>query len=562
MYRYSKLSLVVMIIAILAYTSISIEAYDHGVHGSASISRRVEIFQGGFIHIYDEIEFKPYTLTANISLQGYPYNGIFKIDVYDKLGRISGYNLSNGSLTISFGKPLDEGEEDTIYVSIVYRGLFDFKTRRGEPLEVTVIIPSIIPLYMNTTIFDFRVETLKSFSWTSATYENYLWTWYGEGFLSYQTTNVSSIPRFFNITFKGNFISAEILSFTKDVYVGWDGALRIESTYRLKSLSNTSIQTIDLPLIENATRIDAYDFLGNLRPISYKRAYSIAEVNLRYPLGYGEHTSFTISYEASRDYVDFSFLSINQRVRIPVYLEYPSYIGRYRINVHLPWTASIVDVYMDGLNASIIDRGGDKLSLEIDSEKLSSRGFLTISFNYTPFTVIGRYTGIAIAIALIALIPLRSVRARLKTSREAIAKPAIVKLLDELSKAYEDLFSLEDRVDSMIYDALRRGSYSEVRDIRSRYSRDMEGLWRRIARIEEEIARSNPKARSMISKIREVLSEADLAKEQLEIARRRYMSRSIGRAALERSERDYRRKMESVRGRIGRIIEDMKEIQR
>lgn len=558
MYRYLKLSLVIAIIAILAYTSISIEAYDQEPYGSASISRYVEIVQGGLIHLYDEIEFKPYNPIENLSLQGYPYNGILRIDVYDKLRRISSYNLSNGSLTISFDKPLSE--EDTVYVSILYRGLFSFKTRGVEPLEVTVSIPSPIPLDTNTTSFKFRVETLKSFSWASSTYENYIWTEYGEGFLYYQTTNASDIPRFFNITFRGNFISAEVVSLTKDVYVGWDGALRIESTYRLRSLSNTPIQTIDLPVLENATRVNVFDSLGNLRPLNYKKAYSIAEVNLRYPLGYGEYASFTISYEAPREYVDFSFLSINQRVRIPVYIEYPSYTGMYRVNVHLPWTASILDFRIEGLNASIADKGGDKLSVEVYSGSIPVRGFIVIYFNYTPLTVIGRYTGIALAIVLIALIPLRSIRARFKTSRETIATPSIVKLVDELSKAYEDLFTLEDRIDSMIYNAIRRGSYGEVKDIRSRYSKDLENLWRRIDKIEDEIARSNPKARSMISTIKDALSEADLAKEQLEIARRRYMSRSIGRAALERSEKDYRRKIESIRGRIGRILEDMKGI--
>ncbi|MEM2740311.1 MAG: hypothetical protein QXQ29_05880 [Candidatus Bathyarchaeia archaeon] len=563
MYRDLKRSLLFTILAtaILVYGSISLEAYTTDLYGSISISRRVQIFQGGLVSLYDELELTPYTIIGNISLQGYPYDNLIDIDVYDTLGRVSSYRLSNRSLDIVFDEPLTEGEKDDIHVSIVYRGVFSFKTQTGGPLEVTVSIPSLILLNMNVTSFTFRVETPESFSWTSSTYESYGWTGQGEGFLSYQTINASNIPRFFNVTFRGNFISAEVVSLTKDVFVNWDGATRIESTYRLRSLSDAHIQTIDLLIPENATGIDASDSFGNLRPINYRRAYSVAEVNLRYLLGYGEYASFTVSYEAPKDYVEFSFLASRQKVKIPIRLEYPSYMGRYRINIHLPWMASIGDVSIEGLNASVVDRSGDRLSVEVESTRLKGDGLLIVSFDYTPFTIIGKYTGMVAVIVLLVLIPLRSIKTKLK-AREEAAAPTIVKLADELSKAYEDLFVLEDKIDSMISSALRKGSYSEVKGIRSRYSKEVENMLKRIAKLEDEIARSKPEARSMISAIRGILSEADLAREQLELARTRYMGRAIGRAALERSERDYRRKMESVRGRIGRIIEDMKEIQR
>ncbi|MDW8061576.1 MAG: hypothetical protein RMJ00_02630 [Nitrososphaerota archaeon] len=550
-----SLLLTILATAILIYGSIPSEAYTVDLYGSTSISRCIRILQGGLISLYDEVELTPYTPIDSISLQGYPYDDLIEIDVYDTLGRISNYRLSNGSLDIVFDEPLTE--EDDIHVSIMYRGVFSFKTQTGGPPEITVSIPSPTVLGMNVTSFTFRVETLKSFSWTSSTYGSYGWTGQGEGFLSYQTSDTSNIPRSFNVTFRGNFISAEILSLTKDVYVNWDGAIRIESTYRLRSLSDAYIRTIDLLIPEDAVGVDASDSFGNLRPINYRRAYSVAEVNLRYLLGYGEYASFTISYEAPKDYVDFNFLAYHHRVKIPIRLEYPSYMGRYRVNIHLPWTASIVDASIEGLNASIVDRGGDRLSVEVEAKRLDEGGFLIVSFNYTPFTIIGKYTGIVAAIILVVLIPLRSIK--VKAGGEA-ATPKIVRLADELSKAYEDLFTLEDRIDSMISNALRKGSYSEVKSIRSRYSKEIENTLKRIAKLEDEIARSNPEARSMISAIREILSEADLAREQLELARTRYMGKAIGRVALERSERDYRKRIGSIRGRIGRILEDIKSI--
>lgn len=551
-------STILAVIVILVYGCLSLEADLQGLCGSISISRRVRILQGGLICLYDNVELIPYTSLTNISLQGYPYDNLIEIKVYDTLGRVAGYNLSNGTLNILFGEPLTEGG-DNIHISAIYRGVFSFKTQTGGSLEVTVSIPSLMHTDMNITSFALRIETLQSFSWTSSTLENYAWTGQGEGYLSYQTINASTIPRSFNVTFRGAFISAEAVSLVKDVFVNWDGRTRIESTYRLRSLSDARIQTLDLCIPENATGIDASDSFGNLRPISYMAAYSVVEVNLRYTLSYGEYSSFTVSYEVPRSYVEFSFLTLHQRVRIPLHLEYPSYIGEYRVNVYLPDTASIEDVYAEGANASVVSRDGNKLSVAVEATGPGGGGFLVVSFNYTPFTMIGKYAGIVAVIVLIALIPLRSFKTRLESRREA-ATSTIVGLAEELSKAYEDLFALEDRVDSMIANALRKGSYGEAKSIKSKYSREIEDRLRRIAKLEDEISRSKPEARSMISTIREILSEADLAREQLELARARYMNKAIGRAALERSERDYRKRIGSIRGRIGRILEDIKRM--
>jgi len=552
-------STMLAVIVILVYGCASLEADLQSVCGSISISRRVRIIQGGLIHLYDDIKIIPYTSLTNISLQGYPYDNLIEIDVYDTLGRVTGYNLSDGTLKIVFGESLTEGEEDNIRIFVMYRGIFNFKTQTGGSPEVTVSIPSLMHPDMNITSFAMRIETLQSFSWTSSTLENYAWTGQGEGYLSYQTVNASTIPRFFNVTFRGDFISAEAVSLVKDVFVNWDGRTRIESTYRLRSLSDARIQTIDLCIPENSTGIDASDPFGNLRPINYVAAYSIAKVNLRYTLNYGEYSSFTISYEVPRDYVEFSFLTLYQRVRIPLYLEYPSYIGEYRVNVHLPGTASVEDIFIERVNASVVSRDGNKLSVAIEATGLDELGFLIVSFNYTPFAMIGKYAGIVAFIVLIALIPLRSIKTRLESRREA-AVSKIVGLAEELSKAYEDLFALEDKIDSMIANALRKGSYGEAKSIRSKYSREIEDRLKRIAKLEDEISRSKPEAKSMISTIREILSEADLAREQLELARTRYMNRAIGRAALERSERDYRKRIGSIRGRIGRILEDIKRM--
>lgn len=506
---------------------------------------------------HDRFKVEANSSITELLISGFPFSPL-TFNVSDSLGRIADARLVNGSLALLFNPPLEPGEIVVLNVTAIYFGDFRFSSQDGSP-KASLSIPPPLAEHLNLTGFFIRVEKMPSLSWTGETTTSVDWTGMGEQFLSYYANNTRYIPRLFNITFRGNFIVAECLSVYKKVKIGWDGLPVIESRYKIRSLVNgTEVKSLDLEVPENVTDIDARDDLGKLRPLDLKKAYSVAQVQLRYPPGYGEYASFTLIYRPQVQSSIFS-LSSYRRVRVPLTLEFPSYLGVFRVDVEVPEGGVIREVKVEGLNSSITALTGGKASLLVYRYNPLDQGYLELTFEYTPLLTVAKWATPIVAVAVFLLVYLKfRGKVEVEEVKPEEAPPKLLSLVEDLTRSYEELFSLEDRFDREVREASRRRSATRLRSARSRYSKEVDRVKQRISKLKKDIVEAKPEVKDLVDRLKDLDSEASLLREQVDLARSRFMRKAIGKSLYERAERDYRRKLSSVRGRIGRILEDLR----